>query len=38
MGMQQGLTAHPGIFVNEELSLPNPHFDHPRLAQARNTI
>lgn len=33
--MQQGLTAHPAIFVNEELSLPNPHFDHPRLAFER---
>jgi len=32
--MQQGLTAHPAIFVNEELSLPNPHFDHPRLAKS----
>ncbi|MFP5234878.1 MAG: MEDS domain-containing protein [Acidobacteriota bacterium] len=29
---QQALTAHPAIFINEELSLPNPHFAHPRLA------
>lgn len=30
--MKQGLIAHPGIYINDELSLPNPHFDHPRLA------
>lgn len=33
--MRQGLTSHPAIFVNEELSLPNPHFDHPRISQTR---
>jgi len=32
---QQALTAHPAIFINEEMSLPNPHFAHPRLAPLR---
>lgn len=32
---RQALTAHPAIFINEELSLPNPHFAHPRLAPLR---
>lgn len=32
---QQALTAHPAIFINDELSLPNPHFAHPRLAPLR---
>ena len=29
--MQQGLLAHPGIFVNEELSLSNPYFVPPQI-------
>lgn len=33
---QQALTAHPAIFINDELSLPNPHFAHPRLAPLRS--
>jgi hypothetical protein len=30
--MKQGLTAHPAIFVNEELSIPNPHFKRVKAA------
>lgn len=31
--MMQGLHTHPGIFVNEDLSLPNPNYIRPQLDQ-----
>jgi hypothetical protein len=36
--LQDGMAAHPGIFVNETLSLMNPQFVHPRYSNGANGI